>query len=325
MLPALCSNVNRKYVTCSLVLFPGSLGDFVCALPTIREVQRRFQNDLVLAARGESIDLSPLLFCVKEVRSLEERVFSQLFSPSNLLDRETINFFSSFSEIISWYAHSRSEVTENLRLLAGEKFSSFPFFAGQEDCHAVTYYLRCLGVETLQCPSLQLSEQAVRWQSDYWRQHGFGSSVLVLQPGSGGKGKRWDAAGFKKVAQWWQEERRGKILVLLGPAEEGEAEQWRCFGAVEIGLPLWQVAALLSQSAFYLGNDSGVSHLAGAVGARGVVVFGPTRPQLWRPLGGSLAVLQNTEYRQTSPSTPGISLSEIPAEQVIEKLIAQGG
>lgn len=325
MLPALCPNVNRKCTTRSLVLFPGSLGDLVCALPAIREVQRRFQNDLVLAARGEAIGLSSLLLCVREVRSLEERVFSQLFSPSNLLDRETTDFFSSFSRIISWYAHSRRDVAEKLRLLASERFSSFSFFSGQEDCHAVAYYLRCLGVEALQCPSLHLSEHTVQWQSDYWRRHGFGSSVLIIQPGSGGKGKRWEVAGFKRVAQWWQEERHGKILVLLGPAEVGEVEQWRYFGAVEIGLPLWQVAALLSRSAFYLGNDSGVSHLAGAVGARGVIVFGPTRPQLWRPLGGSLAILQNTAYRKISPSTPGISLKEIPADQVIEKLILQGG
>jgi ADP-heptose:LPS heptosyltransferase len=35
----------------------------------------------------------------------------------------------------------------------------------------------------------------------------------------------------------------------------------------------------------YLGNDSGVSHLAGLCGARSIVLFGPTNPQVWHPLG----------------------------------------
>jgi ADP-heptose:LPS heptosyltransferase len=85
------------------------------------------------------------------------------------------------------------------------------------------------------------------------------------------------------------------------------------------------VAALLSQADLYLGNDSGISHLAGAVGARGVVLFGPTRPHQWRPLGGNLLVVQNTASQVSSSLHVGISLDEIPADVVIEKLIVQGG
>jgi ADP-heptose:LPS heptosyltransferase len=45
------------------------------------------------------------------------------------------------------------------------------------------------------------------------------------------------------------------------------------------------LAARLAGCWAYLGNDSGVSHLAGLVGARTVAVFGPTAPDVWRPLG----------------------------------------
>lgn len=327
MLSALCPNVNRKQDKRTLVLFPGSLGDLVCALPAIRAIKRQSKGDLILAVRGEAFDLASLFSCVSEVRSLEEQVFSHLFSSPTLLQREAREFFSSFSRIISWYGHSRAEVAENLRLLIGEQFSSFPFFVGQEDCHAVAYYLRCLGVDTLQCPSLHICEPAIQWQSRYRRQRGFEveDQILLLHPGSGGKRKCWEVEGFQKVAQWWKYERQGRSLILLGPAETYDVEQWRRVGDVESGLSLWQVAALLSQSAFYLGNDSGVSHVAGAVGARGVVIFGPTKPQLWRPLGGSLAILRNNEYRINSPSIAGISLNEVSVEQVIEKLTVQGG
>ena len=52
------------------------------------------------------------------------------------------------------------------------------------------------------------------------------------------------------------------------------------------------VAAVLARATLYLGNDSGVSHLAGAVGAQGVVLYGPTDPRRWGPLGERLVVLR---------------------------------
>src|SRR5262249_11303616 len=77
-----------------------------------------------------------------------------------------------------------------------------------------------------------------------------------------------------------------------GPAETDEAPYWRASGhrvATDLGLDA--VAALVAGASRYVGNDSGVSHLAGALGRRGVVLFGPTRPERWRPLGGALAAL----------------------------------
>ncbi|MGE0682262.1 MAG: glycosyltransferase family 9 protein, partial [Candidatus Binatia bacterium] len=131
---------------------------------------------------------------------------------------------------------------------------------------------------------------------------------------------------FRKIAEWWrQRERDGHVLILLGPAEEKETKEWRTVGETVTGLSLIQVAALLSRAELYLGNDSGVSHLAGAVGARGLVLFGPTQPQKWRPLGGSLSVVQNTAYRAVFPNSEGISLDEISVDEVIAGLVLLGG
>ncbi len=50
-------------------------------------------------------------------------------------------------------------------------------------------------------------------------------------------------------------------------------------------VPLEDLAAHLAGCQAYAGNDSGVSHLAGLCGAHSVVLFGPTSPTVWRPLG----------------------------------------
>ena len=51
------------------------------------------------------------------------------------------------------------------------------------------------------------------------------------------------------------------------------------------------VASVLSRATCYVGNDSGVSHLAAACGAPTVAVFGPTDPAVWMPLGRKTTVV----------------------------------
>jgi heptosyltransferase III len=114
---------------------------------------------------------------------------------------------------------------------------------------------------------------------------------LVIHPGAGAVAKRWTAAGFRAVADAWRA-RGGETIVLLGPAEEGERAQWRTSGhEVACGLDLREVVTLLASVPRYLGNDSGISHLAGVLGRRGVVLFGPTHAARWRPLGSGLEPL----------------------------------
>ncbi|MBI3246907.1 MAG: glycosyltransferase family 9 protein [Deltaproteobacteria bacterium] len=308
-----------------LVLFPGSLGDLICALPAIESIAKDRVGKLVLAARGEALALASGLPFVEASFSLEGRIFSQLFSAAKAPSFEAQRFFSSFAEIISWYGHSHPKVVENLRALSSGNLRSFPFFSGQKECHAVGYYLQCLGKRVLRCPSLAIPKDAAAWGELYWREQGWDSPlpVLALHPGSGGKKKRWAPEGFRRIALWWKSRGNGQTLILLGPAETEELEQWKPIGPVAYGFSVWQIAALLSRATLYVGNDSGVSHLAGAVGGRGVVVFGPTRPAQWRPLGGGLQVVQSANSRKTLPFPDGIALDEVSVDQVIRCLLIQ--
>ena len=321
--------VNRNQLSGPLVLFPGSLGDVLCCLPALEEIGRLTVGGQVsVAVRGEGLHqvMQPLPF-VNSVFSLESGLFAQLFSPSTLISAEARQFFSSFSAIYSWFGHTQPEVRTNLERLTPGPVQSWAFFTGQEACHAGVYYLRCVGSTERRCPSLFIGEAERKWLDDYWAQNGWlpCSRLLLLHPGSGGRKKRWAAEGFVAIAQWWRQQRKGVVIVLLGPAEEGEESQWRHIGQVEHNRSLLQTAALLSRAALYVGNDSGISHLAGAVGARGVVIFGPTQPWQWRPLGGSLIVIHNAAYRTAKPEEAGVALAEIPPETVIAEFIRQGG
>jgi len=313
------------------VLFPGSLGDFVCVLPALEVLKRASRTQrIAVAVRGQPLDLASRIPWISSALSLDSGVFASLFSSSTAVNREVAQLFSSIRRILSWFGHGFPEVRATLERFVPNGVQSFAFFKGQEKFHACQYYLSCLGSSAISCPSLFVRDEDKKWCDTYWQSKGWKASsrILVIHPGSGGKRKRWALEGFTHVARWWRSRANRHIVILLGPAEEDEGEMWRREGIVEDSLPLWQAAALLSRTDVYAGNDSGVSHLAGAVGARGAVVFGPTCPKQWRPLGGALTVVANRACCATVSDVSdvvGISLQEVPPESVISELALTGG
>ena len=258
-----------------LVLFPGSLGDFVCFLPTLRAIIAKTDSAKVsLAVRASAFEIAGHLPHMSAVYSLDSGIFSRLFSSSFGQREEERRFFSSFSHIFSWFGNAYGQVLANLKKYSRDA-RSFPFFSGQISeqyrTHASLYYLHCVGIQDVRCPFLFVGKAQGQWAHDYSNENGwspYNTQVLVIHPGSGGQKKRWDPNGFRLVAEWWKTGCHRAVLILLGPAEETESKSWQTVGHVLQGGTLWQVAALLRRATVYLGNDSGVSHLAGAIGAR---------------------------------------------------------
>ena len=83
--------------------------------------------------------------------------------------------------------------------------------------------------------------------------------------------------------------KQNQLLIIEGPAESGLAAQ--IVRELPIGaamtaksLPLDILAATIAQSNAFVGNDSGIAHLAAALGIPSTVIFGPSLPQHWAPL-----------------------------------------
>jgi len=118
------------------------------------------------------------------------------------------------------------------------------------------------------------------------------SDDVLVHVGSGSPTKNWPAGRFAEVIRALQ----APVRLVVGEADSAAA------AAVEAALsykpprlehpPLDDLAARLAGCRAYLGNDSGVSHLAGLSGARTVVLFGPSDPRIWRPLGPDVHVLR---------------------------------
>ncbi|MGH7897816.1 MAG: glycosyltransferase family 9 protein, partial [Candidatus Binatia bacterium] len=134
---------------------------------------------------------------------------------------------------------------------------------------------------------------------------------LVLHPGSGGRGKRWSRVGFEQIAERWLRRRR-QVIAVLGPAERDEGPAWDRHGIKVLSdLDLLDVAVLLGASGAYLGNDSGLSHLAAVMGSSGVALFGPTDPLRWRPLSPRIVSLRAEPWRGFDEPVPRAVLDAV--------------
>lgn len=270
----------------ALVLFPGALGDFICFIPALETMRRSQEVDLL--ARSEYAGLlAPHL----RFRSIECYPISRLFCGDAADEEPLRHFFAPYGYVYSWMGSKEPGFVSALRRVFAGELRCFPF-RPQARIHAVDYYLACVGghyaFESMR-RILCLSPEVQKWARTFFAHHGLAErKVMVLAPGSGARQKNWPAVRHKELVKWWERQARGVVVTVLGPAEEENEEILQQFAAephVLRGLEVEKIAAVIGQCQLYVGNDSGLTHLAAALGVKTVAVFGPTDPTCWAPRG----------------------------------------
>ncbi len=159
--------------------------------------------------------------------------------------------------------------------------------------------VKLLGIETLPSPTFHASEAACKEAATLVAPFA-GRPIALVAPGGGENAgttmtnKRWTPQGFASVANSL---RTGGYVVLVvgGPGDVEVASQVVASspGAINLAgqLPLDVAGALQGQAAVFVGNDSGLSHLAAAAGCPTVAIFGPTSPSLYAPRGTSVEIV----------------------------------
>jgi ADP-heptose:LPS heptosyltransferase len=307
-----------------LVIFPGALGDFICFLPALRALGEDACVDLL--ARSEFAGLAPLAV---NVASLERYEIRRLFVAGAQDEERVRNFFASYAAVYSWMGSQAGEFVRQLESVSRGRARIFHFRPRDQKMHQRDYYLTCLDPSTRApdlargfcsgfrptgvleratglpvdlhtanrnspLPAITPRPQAVQWRNRFWQRNSLaGKAVLTLAPGSGAAEKNWPIHFFRAVAEWWRRATQGAAVVLTGPVEEErggfDTLSDCCKSARDLNLA--QVAALLAGSDVYLGNDSGITHLAAAVGVRAVALFGPSDAHEWAPIGERVTVL----------------------------------
>jgi len=295
----------------ALVLFPGALGDLLCCWPALAGLAATGHH-VVLAARSEAAAV--LSSAALTVCSIDRREVADLFG-SDPIRPATRQFFSGFDRIDSFTGSGDPSVSARLVDAAARPVTMHAFRGMRTGEHAVAYFARCLGVAP-RAEILGVQDDATAWVDQLWRRHTLGDDVLVVHAGSGGTAKNWE--GMEHVARDWQ--RAGHhVVAVLGPAELERGMRVPA-DVLVAGEPLARVAAIIRRAQRYLGNDSGVSHLAGLLGAPAVVLFADTDPATWAPAGPRVHVLQGgPECAQCGPAR--FCVHRLPTSRVLAALL----
>jgi ADP-heptose:LPS heptosyltransferase len=127
-----------------------------------------------------------------------------------------------------------------------------------------------------------------------------GPRFLAVHPGSGSPRKNWPAERFAAVVAALAPDR--PWLLAGGPADAEATASLSRLPSVVVAreLPVRVLGAVLARAGLYVGNDSGVSHLAAAFGAPTLALFGPTDPAQWAPVGPHVAVVRSPDGTMAS-------------------------
>jgi heptosyltransferase-3 len=294
-----------------LIIFPGALGDLICLVPTIAAIARRHRDaDLELMARMELAEFAVARLGIARAQSIDRREVALLFRASDD-DAAARAFFGTFDRIYCFFSADDPNFRRALTEASRPGATTFHRFRPDAEGHIAAAYLKDVTGDSLSNVTaitplprdFDAAAQALEGIAD-------AKSFVAIFPGSGSASKNWPLEKFSALADQLKEKTRA--IFILGPAEDAFEKALRTAGhIITKEQPLGVVAAIASMASAFVGNDSGVSHLAAATGTRGVVLFGPTDPARWRPRG-NVTVL----YR--SP------IASIEVDEVISLLRSEG-
>lgn len=300
-----------------LVIRGGALGDFILTLPAIKLLRDRFpETHLEILGYAHIVALAENRFYANATRSIEAAQLARFFAKSSELPAELVDYFGRFDLIVSYLFDPDEIFGRNLRRCGDFEFivGSPKIFTDEHAAIQLARPLETIGLK-LECAAAHLFPN----DADRTAASALGNAPkpqIALHPGSGSPTKNWPLERWREIGSWILTEiPSSSLLVVGGEADRSQLEElrrvWkdsRVRFAVDQPLPV--LAALLAESSFFLGHDSGISHLAAAVDARCLLLFGPTDPAVWAPINSGVEVLRSRQ---------GL-LDEIAAEEVKQRI-----
>ncbi len=288
-----------------LVIHPGALGDVILSLPALASLRRHFRNPRMTVAGN--LDYLPFSAWghADRILSLSTVPIHRLFSTDPPQDRDK-SWWRSFDIVVSWSGADDVDFVRRLAVVHPSALVSGWRPQRDDIRHVSKIFLDSLRqwigpAARVQAEAIKVPPDAEARGYDWLKDQGWDGRrrIVALHPGASATSKRWPVESFAAVARSLTADRDYGVLVIEGPAEPGLGSQVvqrpdsRNVWLAKL-LPIDLLAGVISLCAAYFGNDSGVSHIAAAMGLRSVVVFGPTLPEQWAPLGANVKVLRDS-------------------------------
>jgi len=267
----------------ALAIHPGALGDVLLAIPALRAL--RAEAPVVLAAQPRIGALLAALGVVDGHEPVERLGLEPLFVDEPCT--EPVPRLSAASRVVCWFGARDPVFARRMAQVAPGAVVASSSGDGRRDVweHLVST-VGGDGRASREPVALPASLREAGRQALVRAGWDGATPLLALHPGAGGAAKQWPAKGFARAVESALGARGVGLVIHRGPADRAAADALAAaLGRRAMVLedpPLETLAGALGHAAAWLGNDSGPSHLAAAVGARALVLF--RRDNLaWRP------------------------------------------
>jgi len=303
-----------------LVIRGGAIGDFVLTLPAIRLLRENFPRaHLEILGYKHIVALAEGRFYADATRSIEYAGMSRFFIPGADLPDDLAAYFASFQQIVS-YLYDPDRFFENNLRRVGVKYLLHASPILDDSAHAAIQLAQPLESLALyldnRAPALFPSQADRHFARDFLAR-AFPSSrgpLIALHPGSGGgERKNWPASRWAGLGQTlFDLLPRARLLLVGGEADHAQLAElrhaWRDRPLhAAIDLPLPHLAAILQQARLFMGHDSGISHIASAVGAPSLLLFGPTDPDIWAPVTAPVKIVSAPAHNLENLALPAVA------------------
>jgi heptosyltransferase III len=253
-----------------LLIRPGAIGDCILSLPALEYLATPKTEIWVPSA------VIPLIRFA-QARSIASTGLD-LFGVGDLEPpAQLVASLESFDQIVSWYGTNRPEFRAAIESL-GVPCVFLPALPPPGClCHAVDFFLDSVGAPLGARPHIEAPASDAH-------------PVIVIHPFSGSVRKNWPLTSFETVAA----QTPRPAAWTAGP-DEPLAHATRFDNLLDL-------ASWLAGAELYLGNDSGITHLAAALGLPTIALFGPASSEIWEPRGARVIVLRHSPLEQLPPS-----------------------
>jgi heptosyltransferase-3 len=280
-----------------LVIRGGAIGDFILTLPVLAALRKQFPDTrLEVLGYPHIAGLAVAGALADRVESIEARALAGFFGRNGELSPDLVDFFSDFDLIISYLYDPDGIFEANVGRCSRAQFIAGPYRPDETgELHATEVFLKPLErlaiFDADATPRLEIARAfepgmaTGRW--------------LAVHPGSGGERKNWPEARWADLLRRVMERSAVNVMLVGGEAERGRIERLSAglpLARVKVmqSVPLTELARWLGSCDAFVGHDSGISHLAAAVGLACLVLWNDTAEGIWRPRGKRLTVLRDS-------------------------------
>ncbi|WP_461834276.1 glycosyltransferase family 9 protein [Desulfothermus sp.] len=313
-----------------LIIRPGGIGDAVLLIPCLNLLKQTFpEAEFHILAENRNAEIFYLLpytkvFFYHKINDLY-RIFKGHYDV--VIDSEQWHYLSAFVAALI-------KAKVKIGFATNERKDAFTYqIPYKQDEYEVFSFLNLIRpltdipkTEVIKSPFINLKGQFfLNLNPNYpW---------VAVFPGASIKERRWDKEKFRAVIRWL--DKKGiKVIVIGGKQEEsiGKYLVSSCLGHVNLAgkLSLKETAQVLLKVQLLLTADSGIMHLAVAVGTPVVALFGPGIEQKWAPRDGKSIVINKhlpcspcTQFGYTPPCPYNTRcMKEITVDEVKEAINA---